>query len=63
MFFKSEGQICTTISSYYASALKAASKCGFIIKMLFFFKKGSPGCGANPGSSDFVYYLIPSLHR
>jgi hypothetical protein len=28
--------------------------------MLF---KGFPGWGANPGSSYFVYFLIPSLHR
>jgi hypothetical protein len=29
--------------------------------MVFF--KGCPGWGANPGSFDFVYFLIPSLYR
>jgi hypothetical protein len=28
-----------------------------------FFKKGCPVWGANPGSFDFVYFLIPSLYR
>jgi hypothetical protein len=28
-----------------------------------FFLKGCPGWGANPGSFDFVYFLIPSLYR
>jgi hypothetical protein len=28
------------------------------------FFEGCPGCwGANPGSFDFVYFLIPSLNR
>jgi hypothetical protein len=30
------------------------------IKLFF---KGFPGWGANPGSFDFVYFLIPSLNR
>jgi hypothetical protein len=28
-----------------------------------YFKKGSPGWGANPGPLDFVYFLIPSIYR
>jgi hypothetical protein len=28
-----------------------------------YFFKGCPGWGANPGSFDFVYFLIPSLYR
>jgi hypothetical protein len=29
----------------------------------FIFKEGCPGWGANPGSFDFIYFLIPSLYR
>jgi hypothetical protein len=28
-----------------------------------YFFKGGPGWGANPGSFDFVYFLIPLLYR
>jgi hypothetical protein len=29
----------------------------------FIFFKRLPGLGANPGSFDFVYFLIPSLYH
>jgi Cys-tRNA synthase (O-phospho-L-seryl-tRNA:Cys-tRNA synthase) len=28
-----------------------------------FFIKGCPGWGANPGSFDLIYFLIPSFYR
>jgi hypothetical protein len=31
--------------------------------MSFFLKKGCPGRGANPGTFDLVYFLIPSLYH
>jgi hypothetical protein len=33
------------------------------ISIYLFFKKSCPGWGADPGSFDFVYFLIPSFYR
>jgi hypothetical protein len=33
------------------------------VESMFFLKKGGPGWGANPGSFDFAYFVIPSLYR
>jgi hypothetical protein len=40
--------------------------CGWIwaaFKKDFFFKKGCPGWGANSGSFDLIYFLIPTPYR
>jgi hypothetical protein len=46
-----------TLCTYYMVVNNIA-----ILYRMYFFK-GCPGWGANPGSFDFVYFLIPSLNR
>jgi hypothetical protein len=53
-----------------ASSSAVANKAGLpdfssynIPKLEKMFLKGCPGWVANPGSFDFIYFLIPSLYR
>jgi hypothetical protein len=52
-----------TNAAFTTTAVALMSPMFLVVEVTIFLKMGCLGWGANPGSFDFVYFLIPSLYR